>query len=450
VIKDLSLEQAVLGGALMHGQWIEHARLRPEHFSEAIHGALWAEMLERNRAGRLLDALSFKAWAQANMAEIGGVDYLLRLTERAAVLSAQMADYSDQLRDMALRRRVIEAAKAASARAEGGDAAVLPWLESELMSISLGDDDGDAFQRKGESIAFAVERSELGEARGISSGFHRLDEMIGGLKPALYLIGAASSMGKSTLVAAISRSVAAQGLGVAEFMLEMDPIEDGLRSATALAFQNDHRVRNPHYLQAQRNNLSPSQWDALRGAARAAAHLPLYTDWRPGRSLSQIEASSRRLFRKLEREKVTPGLVVIDHEGLIAPEKGQRFNSLLERANARAEGLLALPKRLGVPVLVAGQLTKEGKRADGEERLPSTDDWKYGGALIEAAHAVMLLHRPAYYAERKPEHLRSPADWDAIKSREAKVIVDKARGGRRGVAEILMDMPTAAVWEQAA
>jgi len=98
-------------------------------------------------------------------------------------------------------------------------------------------------------------------------------------------------------------------------------------------------------------------------------------------------------------------------------------------------------------VLVTGQLTKDGKRADGEERLPSTDDWKYGGALIEAAHAVMLLHRRAYFEERKPSHLRDP---DLLRSREATLIIDKARGGSRGRATIWMDMPTSAVWEVAA
>ena len=450
MIRDLATEQAVLGGALMHSGWIEHAGLKPEHFSEGVHGALWEEMQRRYSAGLVIDLVTLRGWAQQHLSEIGGAIYLLRLTESSAVLSTQMADYGAILRDMAARRRVVEASKAAIAIAEKGEPDALQWLEAELQTISLSQDDGDAFVRKGDAIAYAVERSELGEARGTSTGFVRLDEMIGGLKPALYLIGAASSMGKSVLLAAISRNVAAQGLGVAEFMLEMDQVEDGLRSATALAFSADHRASNAHYLSAQRNDLSPQQWAALRGAARAAAHLPIYTDWRPGRSVSQMEASARRLFRKLRREGVAPGLVVIDHEGLIAPEPGQRFTSLLERAYARAEALLALPKRLGVPVLVAGQLTKDGKRADGEERLPSSDDWKYGGALIEAAQAVIMVHRRAYYSERKPAHLRSEADWDALRSREATLVVDKARGGRRGQVTLLMDMPTAAVWEQAA
>jgi replicative DNA helicase len=92
------------------------------------------------------------------------------------------------------------------------------------------------------------------------------------------------------------------------------------------------------------------------------------------------------------------------------------------------------------------QITKEGSRADGDERLPNVTDLNYGGAISQAAEVVILLHRKAYYAERKPERLRSPDDWDAMKSREALAIVDKARAGQRAQVRFLMDMPTAAVW----
>lgn len=44
---------------------------------------------------------------------------------------------------------------------------------------------------------------------------------------------------------------------------------------------------------------------------------------------------------------------------------------------------------------------------------------------------VILLHRKAYYAERKPEAQRSAEDWSALRSREATLVVDKARGGMR-------------------
>jgi len=188
----------------------------------------------------------------------------------------------------------------------------------------------------------------------------------------------------------------------------------------------------------------------MRGGARAAAHLPIYVDARPGRSVSQIEAAARRLFRKMRRENVTPGILLIDHEGLIAPEPGARHPSQLERTNARSEALLALAKRLDVAVVALSQITKEGSRADGEDRMPNATDLAYGGAISQAATVVILIHRKAYYAERKHPDARTTEDWETIKSRETTLIVDKVRGGQRGHVALLMDTPTAAVWEVAA
>ena len=225
-----------------------------------------------------------------------------------------------------------------------------------------------------------------------------------------------------------------------------------LRAATALAFDPDPKLAwdTPHYLSALRGDLRPEQWKHLRDGAKDTARLPIYVDARPGRSLLQIESAARRLFRKMERQGISPGALVIDHEGLIAPNQGDRYPSLLERASARGEGLLAIGKRLGVGVIALAQLTNEGARADGESDMPSVTQIKYGGALTQAASVVILLSRKGYYAERKPESLRSDEDWRALKSREAKLIVDKSRSGRRATINILMDMPTAAAWEAAA
>jgi len=106
-----------------------------------------------------------------------------------------------------------------------------------------------------------------------------------------------------------------------------------------------------------------------------------------------------------------------------------------------------MAKRLGVAVIALSQITKEGSRADGEERLPTAQDLNYGGALSQAASVVILISRKAYHAERKPKHLREPKDEADLKSRECTLVVDKARGGQRSQITVWMDMPTAAVWE---
>lgn len=449
-VYNLEAEQCLLGAALFDNRMIERVcALDAAHFYDPTHGALWSEMVARHRAGRLCDLVSLRDWAKTYFAELGGTGYLLKLSERAAPLTAQAQAYAELIRDLASRRLTIAAAREAIARAESGDVDapdVRAALEGRLQEIAQGDADSDAWDRFGVGACESIERAELGETRGISTGIRDLDAVTGGLKPGLWVIGGATSMGKSILGAAITRAVASQGYGVGEHHLEMTPVQFGIRGATALAFDADHRADNPHYLSAMRGELRAEQWAKLRGAAKALSALPIYTDSRPGRSVSQIEAASRRLIRKFEREGIAPGCILIDHEGLIASEQGARFQSQLERTNARSEALMGMAKRLGICVIALSQITKEGARADGEDRLPTLLDLNYGGAISQAADVVVLIHRRAYYEERKPSHLR---DVGKLRSREATLVVDKTRDGRRGHVSVLMDVPTAAVWEAA-
>lgn len=447
MIHDLTVEQAVLGACILTPSWMPDA-LRAEHFYAPEHGELWDELRMRQRDGRLIDYVALKPWVVAHpaLSKLGANgSYLLSLDGTRCATSAQVSGYADMICDMARRRAVTKVAKEAILQAEKGESDALTTLEQRLQEIASNDTDADAWERLGVLACESVERSILGETKGISTGFPSLDRATGGVQPGtLWVVGGATSMGKSVFGAGLGRNIAAQGFGVGEIHLEMDATQIGLRASTALAFDQSHKADNPYYLTAQRGELTEAQQAKLVGASKAAASLPIYTDARAGRSLSQIEAAARRLFRKMRREGVKPGALIIDHEGLIAPEPGSRFPSQLERANARSEALLAMAKRLGVAVIALSQITKEGSRADGDERLPQSTDLNYGSALSQAATVVILLHRKAYYEERKPRELRDP---DKLRSRCATLVVDKARGGMRSHVEILMDMPTAAVWE---
>lgn len=453
---NLEAEQALLGAALFDNATVARVVIPASDFYDPVHADLWTEIAQAYRGGRLVDANTLREWAAKRCPEIGGAIYLLKLLEAAAPLSAQARSYAELIHDLAMRRETVAAAKAAIAEAEGGavDApTVRGALEQRLQEIAQNDADADAWHTLSSVTASSAERAELGEARGISTGFERLDRVTGGLQPGtLWVIGGATSMGKSVFGAALSRNLAAGGVGVGEIHLEMDATQIGLRTSTALTFDPDHRrvFDNPTYLAALRGEMSEEQWRRLREGAADSHRLPIYIDARPGRSLSQIEAAARRLFQKMRREGVTPGALIIDHEGLIAPEKGDRFGSMLERASARGEALLAIGKRLGAGVVALAQLTNEGARADGSSDLPSVTQIKYGGALTQAASVVILLHRKAYHAERKPKHLRDDRDWSDLKSRETTLIVDKSRAGMREHITVLMDMPSAAVWEPAA
>lgn len=73
----------------------------------------------------------------------------------------------------------------------------------------------------------------------ISTGFNSLDAMLdGGLYPGLYIVGAISSLGKTTLCMQIMDFIASQGQDVLIFSLEMDKKELMSKSISRHTFQN--------------------------------------------------------------------------------------------------------------------------------------------------------------------------------------------------------------------
>jgi len=106
VTAPLALEEseALLGALIMTPGWLDHARLNASHFADPTHAALWDELKQRQRDGRLIDMLSLRAFAATTFRELGGANYLLELSGRSAVTSAQVSGYADAIRDAARRR----------------------------------------------------------------------------------------------------------------------------------------------------------------------------------------------------------------------------------------------------------------------------------------------------------------------------------------------------------
>ena len=81
---------------------------------------------------------------------------------------------------------------------------------------------------------------ESREGKAVLTGFNDLDEMLdGGLYPGLYVLGAISSLGKTTLALQIADQVAQSGHGVLIFSLEMSRNELIAKTLSRLTFIKD-------------------------------------------------------------------------------------------------------------------------------------------------------------------------------------------------------------------
>ena len=109
-------------------------------------------------------------------------------------------------------------------------------------------------------------------------------------------------------------------------------------------------------------------------------------------------------IERLVRQAGELDLIVIDHLGLIIPDKAT--DSLYLPTTLAVHGLKRLAKATGTPILLLCQLNRANtNRADKRGTL---SDLRNSGAIEEDSDAVIFIHREAYYLP--PEE--QPKPWE--------------------------------------
>ena len=252
--------------------------------------------------------------------------------------------------------------------------------------------------------------SENKEPRWISTGFEKLDVMLGGgiRKGALVTLAARSGMGKTTAALNIARNVISTGkkVGFIEFEMDKDQImermagiETGLGCAeigSGRFLANDEKVA--HYMGTM-NHLSKKDFKFYYGAATAE-------------DIEQIIRGEGHL-----------DLVIIDYVGLIKDASGANDIRRYEIMTAVSHRLKQIALSTGIPILAAAQLNRACEAR--EDKRPRMSDLRDSGALEEDSDVVILLFREAYYLpdDQKPK----PSE-----PQEVDFLVDKNRHGTTG------------------
>lgn len=415
IAASVEAEQSLLGAALYDAEAFHAApSLQPPQFYEPLHGRVWAAIGDLIAAGRQPDPLLVldRLGTDPALVELGGIRYLADLVDRAPPAS-RAAGYADLISDHAARRGLIRVGGEIAARAaETGDASALDILtdaESALAEIASAGVTRSEWATAGDVVAGALESAQARGGVTYSTGVAEIDAMTGGLTEGeMAVLAGRPGMAKSTGGLTIARANAAAGLGTLLFSLEMAAEPVGLRLACdvaydpgAVSFQG--RGENPTFDRARRNALDPGQWQRLRDAAVTLNRWPLLVDCRPGLTVAQMEACARRAYREWERRGIPRGPIIVDHLGIVRPDKARAGNKVVETGDV-SRGLAEMAKRLNVPVVALVQVNRANEGRD--DKRPGLADLRWSGAIEEDARLAIFLHRPAYY-------LRSPEDSGA-------------------------------------
>ena len=451
---NLEAEQALLGVLLFDNAAYDRLSnsLAPGHFYEPFHGRLYGAIESHIRRGHLAEPMLMaeQFGRDPGFVELGGIRYLADLVDRAPP-SANAADYSRVIYDLALRRDLIRIGGDIATVAQNGDPSLsakdqIETAEQQLYSLAETGTSSTGFVDFSHALKGALDQAAEaynrdGGLSGLSTGLADLDEKLGGLhKSDLLILAARPSMGKSSLAANIAFNVARRyawepqpdggrktvsGGVVAFFSLEMSAEQLGMRLLAESAEVSSDRIR--------KGEITAVEYGKIRDAVGEIAEAPLYIDDTGAIPIGKLAARARRLKR-------TSGLdlIVVDYLQLVTAGDGRQDNRVQE-VSAVTQGLKALAKELSVPVLALAQLSRQVESR--ENKRPQLSDLRESGSIEQDADVVMFIYREAYYMTRdepkegSPEHLEWQEKLDPIKNL-AEIIIGKQRHGPIGIVRL--------------
>jgi replicative DNA helicase len=450
---NIEAEQALLGAILYDNAAYERLsdRLQARHFYEPFHARLFAAMEDHIKKGQLAEPIVLMERFRRDTAfeEMGGLRYLADLVDRAPP-AANAPDYGRVIYDLAIRRDLIriggEISTSASADAETEARDQIETAEQQLYSLAETGGTSTGFISFGDALHGAVEMAAEAFARdgglaGVSTGLIDLDQRLGGLHPSdLLILAGRPSMGKTALATNIAFHVArsyawepqpdgskktVNGGVVAFFSLEMSAEQLAMRLLAEVSGVSSDRLR--------KGEIDASEFGRVRDAALEIQEAPLYIDATGGLSIAKLTARARRLKRSVGLD-----LIVVDYLQLVTTD-GSRGDNRVQEVSMITQGLKALAKELGVPVLALSQLSRNVENR--EDKRPQLSDLRESGSIEQDADAVMFVFRESYYLGRAepregtPEHMTWQEDMDRVHGL-AEVIIGKQRHGPIGTVKL--------------
>ncbi|MDZ7722142.1 MAG: replicative DNA helicase [candidate division KSB1 bacterium] len=415
-------EVAVLGSMLMHKEAANTAveLLSANSFYRDAHRKIFQAALALYEHNEPIDVItvSDELEKRAQLNAVGGLGYLSELVKRT-VSAANIEYYCKIVRDKALLRNLITVSTEIQqdcfeASQEAAD--IIDLAEQKIFSISEQHARRD-YSHISPVLTETLEKiQKFGQNKegltGVSTGFHRLDEMLSGLQPSdLVVLAARPSMGKTALAINIGRNAAMKGTPVAMFSLEMANYQLVMRMLCSEARVDSHRARI--------GRLKDEEWARLSKYAGVLAEMPFYIDDTPGISVLELRSKARRL--KVEHNV---GLIIVDYLQLL--RLSTRAESRQIEIAMISQSLKNLAKELDTPVLSLSQLSRavESRGGDGK---PMLSDLRESGAIEQDADVVMFINRPAAYGREVEPELQNVAE----------VIIAKQRNGPVGEVELV-------------
>src|SRR5215471_5231717 len=215
-------EQALLAAILVNNAAFHRVSefLLPEHFAEGVHGRIFAAIAKLIERGQIANPVTLKNLFDQDgaLTEIGGAQYLVQLAN-SAITIINSEDYGRTIRDLYLRRELITLGEDVvndAFRQDLDDRAPeqIERAEQRLFELATAGQQEGGFRAFGAALTDAINNAQAAFKRspktvGVATGFHGLDNKLGGLHPSdLIILAGRPSMGKTALATNIAFNAA--------------------------------------------------------------------------------------------------------------------------------------------------------------------------------------------------------------------------------------------------
>ena len=440
---NIEAEQSVIGSILVTNEIFDELStiITSVNFYDPMHQKIYNAIENLIYKGMLANPITLKNYFEDEKDDLNIPEYLVKITKFSTSVR-QAIEYSKIIYDMFVRRELIKISEQTIDSAkindldtngqniiENSERLLFDLAEKGSFSSSLIKFD-DAMKQTIE-MASAAYKNEGGIV-GVPTGLRDLDYKLGGLHQSdLIIIAGRPSMGKTSLATNIAFNAAkniqdnGKKSSVAFFSLEMSSEQLSTRILSEQARISSNDIRQ--------GRISDDQFDQFLETSKNVAELPLFIDETPAISIAAMSNRARRIKRLHGLD-----MIVVDYIQLM---RGTTYNKdgRVQEISQITQGLKAIAKELGVPVVALSQLSRQVEQRD--DHKPQLADLRESGSIEQDADVVMFVYREAYYLERKQPKLGSieHAEWQSKMNDVnglADIILGKQRHGPTGTVKV--------------
>jgi len=427
--QDLSAEQGVLGGILVHGVKVlvnVSIILKSEDFYDQRHSLIYETMLILYEKGQPVDEITVTSRLRdlSQLEIVGGAVFLAELAD-IVLAPTYVEHYAQMVRDKARLRLFITAAHQAidSVYSRQADSEIALEEAERIIFAATQRRFSSSYSAIGPVLKSALVIIEnrfkkKSTVSGVPTGFKQLDQITYGLQPDdLIIIAGRPSMGKTAFALNMAGNIAlSYKIPVAVFSLEMSKEQLGLRLLSSEARISGSKLRGGFLSQFQ-------DWPVLTQAADRLFAAPIYIDDTPALTALELRAKTRRL-----KSKYDIGVIFIDYLQLMQGNGSKKFNTREQEISTISRSLKALAKELKVPIVALSQLNRRVEERSGDKR-PMLSDLRESGAIEQDADVIAFIYRKKLYKKKD--------DPEEIDDNIAEIIISKQRNGPTGTIKLV-------------